>query len=140
MSRVCGESVKLGKLFVKRAPYKTMEIAVTIGLVGNIHGYVVYTMDLSAAIYLASRILNDPLVTDMDEMSQSALSELANMISGASATILFSMDTTIDITTPTYVRNGTPGNFPFVRPETQVLCMPMSLRDGSIFEVDVVME
>jgi len=140
MSRVCGESVKLGKLFVKRAPYEPMDVAVTIGLIGNLHGYVVYTMEVGAALYLASQILRDPHVSGLDEMTQSALSELANMISGASATVLFQLDTTIDITTPTFHYKGKPENFPFVMPNTQVLCMPLYLRDGSLFEVDVVME
>jgi len=140
MSRVCGENVKLGKLFVKRYPYQPMEVAVTIGLIGNLQGYVVYTMEFGAAIYLASRLLDDAILMDLDIMTQSALSELANMISGASATILYSIDTTIDITTPSFFHNGKPEDFPFVKPATQVLCMPMHLRDGSVFEVDVVIE
>jgi len=137
--RVCGETVTLGKLFAKSHPFSMKEVSVSIELIGELHGYVVYTMDMSAAFYLASRLLPGMSLSTFDEMAQSAICELSNMISGAAATNIYQLKTVIDISTPTYYYKATSKELTFFQ-GVRVVCMPLMLRDGSEFEIDVFIE
>ena len=111
----------------------------TIEMYGSSRGFIVYTMDPDAALYLAEKLLPDAGKRSFDALTCSALSELANMISGAAATLIYQFDTTVDISTPSFYHNAGPMEFAFIPFDTQVVCMPIVLEDGSIFEIDVML-
>lgn len=138
LSAFCGESGKLGKLFVKQKPYAAMPVSVIIGIIGDLQGEVIYTMDTDCGMYLASKVMMGMSVLEMDDMAKSAISELANMISGNAASMLFSCGVKIDITTPTYVVDNDTSIFSsFINAEDKLLCVPMHLTSGQIFEMDL---
>lgn len=144
LATVCGSSCKLGKLFVKKAPYDGLAISVVIGITGELSGEVIYTMDMNCGLYLASKVMMGMPVPTLDDMAKSAVSELANMISGRTAITLFNQGVTVDITTPTLIGDlPSAGDFAFVKPGDKLLCMPMHLdndEESLIFEIDLHLE
>ena len=144
LATICGSSGKLGKLFVKQAPYDGLAISVIIGVIGELSGEVIYTMDMDCGLYLASKVMMGMPVHDMDDMAKSAVSELANMISGSVANTLYNQGVEVDITIPTFVEpNVNADQFAFVKPGDKLLCMPIHLEGGQsplLFEIDLHLE
>lgn len=79
---------------------KDMTYAIQVGVVGEMKGQVVLAMADSNAKDIASRMMFGMPVTELDEMSSSALNELSNMIMGNTATIFSTLGILIDITPP----------------------------------------
>ena len=139
LSAVCGSSGKLGKLFVKQAPYNGLAVSVVIGITGQLSGEVIYTMDAACGLYLASKVMMGMDVPAMDDMAKSAVSELTNMISGKVAYALYNQGVEVDITPPTFIESAD-SQFAFVKPGDKLLCMPMYLEGGQApltFEIDL---
>ena len=144
LDTICGSACRLGKLFVKQAPYDGLAISVVIGVTGQLVGEIIYTMDTDCGLYLASKVMMGMPVPAMDDMAKSAVSELANMISGSVANTLYNNGVQVDITTPTFLDTATSADqFAFVKPGDKLLCMPLHL-DGEqsplIFEIDLHLE
>lgn len=137
LQMVAGNGGKLGKVFVKNAPYVSKEISVIVGIIGDLKGEVIFTMDESCGIYLASKIMMGFEVVGLDDMAISAVKEIGNMISGNAASALFSHGTKVDITTPTFYK-GTQGDvYNFIKPDSKLICMPIHLEGEQVFEVDL---
>ena len=76
-------------------------VVLTLGIVGDRKGNVVYSIDMEGAKKIASTMMMGMPVDELDDMSKSALSELSNMLT-ANASINFSNDgINIDISVPT---------------------------------------
>ena len=139
LAAVCGTSGKLGQLFVKRAPCAGLAISVVVGFSGQLSGQVVYTMDEDCGLYLASKVMMGAPVAAMDDMAKSAVSELANIISGNVAATLFNQGVIVDITAPTFL-DVSDVQFAFIKPGSKLLCVPMQLDGGRApltFEIDL---
>src|SRR3990172_4858733 len=76
-----------GPLSVKKSSLTSQEVSVLIGITGEIHGQVIYGMSAKTAKKVASSMIGHS-VPLMDELAQSAISELGNMITGL-ATVKF---------------------------------------------------
>jgi len=131
---ICGERPNLGKVFIKNPPYKPQTIGVEVAIIGAITGSVVFIMEIDTGCYLASKMMMGAPVPELDPMSQSALCELANMISGNVATVFSEKGILTDITPPKFFNNSYP---PL---PTTVVCVPLLLQTGSVFEVDVCLQ
>ncbi|MDR1663482.1 MAG: chemotaxis protein CheX [Clostridiales bacterium] len=134
---VANEAPALGSLFVKAAPYSAMPVTISLSIIGEITGEVVYTMKEADAFYVASLMMMGMPVTALDEMSQSAVSELGNMISGHVATIFYGKGIKIDITPPSFKLNATAADFPNMAKVSKVICIPLKFSAGQVFEVDI---
>lgn len=77
----CGETVRKGTLFRVRSPQTSNEISALIAITGGVAGLVIYSMSGQTACGIASKMIGDPL-QELDMMGQSAIAELANMITG----------------------------------------------------------
>jgi len=76
-------------------------VVLTIGIVGDKKGNIVYSIDMEGAKKIASTMMMGMPVEDFDDMAKSALSELSNMLT-ANASIKFSnQGINIDISVPT---------------------------------------
>ncbi len=80
--------------------FKDMTYAIQVGVVGEMKGQVILAMDDANAKDIASKMMFGMPVTELDEMSSSALNELSNMIMGNTATIFSTLGIMIDITPP----------------------------------------
>ena len=79
--------------------YTTTELTALIGLSGQLEGNVVYGFSQDCAKTIAGRMIGQEVV-EMDELSLSAIGELANMITGNAATLLANMGAVCEITPP----------------------------------------
>ncbi|MNY00208.1 CheY-P phosphatase CheX [compost metagenome] len=101
LGEVIGEVPGKGTPVFQTAPsIGLQEVNVTVGITGDVQGQVNYGMDMTTALAIASTMMMEP-VTALDEMSISALQELANMISGNARFHLNDLRITSDITPPT---------------------------------------
>jgi len=132
---VCGYEGSLGKVSMTTPPYAPDEVAVIIGFSGDLKGEVIYTMNEDCGIYLASKFMVGFNVEKMDELAQSSIMELANIISGNAANALFSHGLKVNITPPTYVKGS--DALTFVKPTSKLLCMPINIEGERVFKLDL---
>lgn len=77
----CGEPANRGQLHRVRSPQTSNEVSALIAITGGVAGLVIYSMTLDTAIGFASRMIGEE-VLELDALGQSAIAELANMITG----------------------------------------------------------
>ncbi|MGI6123950.1 MAG: chemotaxis protein CheX [Acetivibrionales bacterium] len=132
-----GEKPELGKVHLRKAPFGSENIAVIVGLTGKIRGQVVISFTIDSALAVASAMMGGMTVTELDDISKSAISELANMIMGNTATILASRDIGIEITPPSLLM----GERLMISPANmQTISIPLVIRNDKRIEIDVSLE
>jgi chemotaxis protein CheX len=103
---------------------------------GDIKGNIVYRMQTNDARAIASTMMAGMQVEEFDEIAESALAELANMLTANSATCLYEKGCRIDISTPTMLQ----GENMSVKMNTEkILCVEL-LADGIPIEVNLAFE
>lgn len=102
---------KTGKLEVKNVKMVEDYIWIQIGMSGQMNGDIVFGLHETVALKLVSAMMGGFAVTEMDEMSRSAISELSNMISGNASTLLFNQGVKVDITPPVIFETATAAGF-----------------------------
>ncbi len=127
---MCMLDLKIGKPSMKSSQYSADASIIKLGLMGNLTGTVVLNLDHSTALEIVSKMMMMP-VTSIDEIGQSAISELGNMIAGNAATVFASSNVLIDITTPSYFIGGE-----YPDDGNQMFSIPFSSDAGDI-SVDV---
>lgn len=132
---VCQIELKVGKPYVKDTAFANDSVIIMIGVTGEMRGSVLIAMTYDKALLIASKMMMGMPVTELDEMSTSAISELGNMIMGNAATILSTKGVGIDITPPTLCR----GNLTLTQSYTKNICIPLSGDDITI-ELDVAVK
>jgi chemotaxis protein CheX len=138
LTTLCQETPALGQVHVKGAPYTTASVSVAVSIHGDFSGEVVFNMEESAACYIASKMMMGMPVPALDAMSQSALSELANMISGNVATLFSGKGIIVDIKPPAFRRDAVTADFPLAPNTPKVVCVPLKFAEGHVFAVDVM--
>lgn len=78
-------------------------VAVSIGLIGDVKGNVVYSFSMDYAREIASKMMMGMPVPEFDEMAQSAISELTNMLTANAAIEFSKIGKEVNISTPTLV-------------------------------------
>lgn len=104
LSSTISETPVKGKIFLReKYPYKTADVAIIVGITGKVSGQVVISLTLPCAKGIAATMLMEESIPELDEYAQSALAEMANMIT-ANATIgLSEAGYTCDITPPSVI-------------------------------------
>ena len=75
-------------------------VTLTLGFTKQMHGKVIYNMTADTARYIASTMMFGVPVTKFNELAQSALREMSNMLTARAATKFSELGLDIDITTP----------------------------------------
>jgi chemotaxis protein CheX len=128
-------NIKRGKLSIKGKSIESPGVIIILGIIGDVRGNVIYGTSLECAKKIASTMMMGMPVKELDEMAQSAISELTNMLT-ANAAISFSNEgINIDISTPTLMY----GEFTASASSEKVLCIEMLVEDMP-FEVNVSIE
>ena len=130
LATICGERPGLGKVFLKKPPHAPLQVAVSISITGEVKAVAIYTMTPQVGCFLASKMMGWP-VDDLDPMAQSAICELGNMISGNVATAFSEKGILADITPPEFHSDSNPAL------PVDMVCIPLVLQEGHIFEIDV---
>jgi chemotaxis protein CheX len=100
-----------GELGIKDIKFVEKYIWIQIGMTGQMEGDIVFGLHEEVALKLVSAMMGGYVISEMDEMSQSAISELGNMISGNASTILFNQGVRVDITPPKVVQYAAAAGF-----------------------------
>lgn len=129
-----GFDLQIGAIYLKESPYKAEAVAVIIGITGETKGQVTFCMNLKAALNIASKMMDDPNLAELDEISKSAISELANMILGNTSTLFFKRGISIDISPPTFLIGQ---NMTISHSKAVTICVPLRLPSGDSFEIDI---
>ncbi len=80
---------------------KLSGVIISVGVLGELSGNCHLTFSKDTAMKYASTAMMGMEVTELGEMSKSALSEMGNMIMGNVCTLLFEQEKKVDITPPT---------------------------------------
>ena len=135
LKEMCTIDIKLGKPYIKEPIFLENTYIIIIGFTGERKGQVMIVLDESVALDLASRMIMMP-ITEMDDISKSAIAELGNMIMGNAATIFSNKGIAIDITPPTLGK----GTISFLTKYAQNISIPMTYGDNKVIEVNVAVK
>ncbi len=80
---------------------KSKGIIINVGIVGDAKGNVVYITDIESGKKIASKMMMGFPVNELDDMAQSALSELTNMLTANASINLSNIGVNVNISTPT---------------------------------------
>ena len=118
---------------LKEKKFMVSGVVLTLGIVGDKKGNVVYSIDMDGAKKIASTMMMGMPVTALDDMSISAISELGNMIMGNAATIFSTKGYVIDITPPSVCH----GDMTITQSYTQNICVPIHSGDEVALELNI---
>jgi chemotaxis protein CheX len=127
--------IKRGSLSLKSNILESTGIAVNVGIVGDLKGNIVYALGTEDAKKIASIMMCGMPVVEFDEMAQSAINELTNMLTANAATGLSSLGINIDISTPTLIY----GNFKTILKGLKVICIGMLINEMKL-DVNIAIE
>ncbi len=132
LQNMCGLTLKPGKPYVKNTAFDADSLVICIGVVGQLSGQVLIAFKNEVALDIASKMCMMPM-TELNELSVSALSELGNMVLGNAATVLSTKNVLVDITTPTLIH----GNFEINSAYAKNICMPLTFEGDKTIELDI---
>ena len=78
----------------------SLGVSIIVGFTKGLRGNIVYNMSDDTARFIASKMMMGMPVDELNEMAQSALSEMSNMLTANAATNLAAMGMEVDISTP----------------------------------------
>lgn len=94
-----------GQLGIKDVEFTENYIWIQIGMTGQMSGDIVFGLTEDVALKIISAMMGGFIVSEIDEIGSSAISELGNMISGNASTLLYNQGVRVDITPPKVVRS-----------------------------------
>lgn len=121
---------------LKEKKFIVSGVVLTLGIVGDKKGNVVYSIDMDGAKKIASTMMMGMPVEELDDMSKSALSELSNMLT-ANASINFSNDgINVDISVPTMMYGE---EIEINLQKDNIVCIDFDV-DGIVLSVNVALD
>jgi chemotaxis protein CheX len=87
---------------VESAPIRGSEVLVLVGVTGDVRGQFVLSMSAQTAMGVVGVMMGES-VSELDEMGQSAVAELGNMIAGLATVELEQLGVQANITPPSLV-------------------------------------
>ncbi|MBT2291973.1 chemotaxis protein CheX [Paenibacillus albidus] len=105
IEQVIQVSPSTGNLGIKDIELIDNHIWIQVGMTGQLSGNIIFGIAEHVALRMVSVMMGGFVITEMDEMGQSAISELGNMISGNASTILSNQGVMVDITPPKLMKS-----------------------------------
>lgn len=137
LKQVASIDAKLGKVYVKNSPYRSEDIIIMVGLTGKIRGQALFSMSRDIGMRIASSMMMGLSIREFDEISKSAISEMANMILGNAATLLYNRGINIDITPPSLLMGE---NMQITPSRMKTISIPLIISDKEQIDLDISME
>lgn len=129
-------SVNRGKLSKGEKDLMGLGVTIIVGLSEQAQGNVVYNMTNDTACQIASTMMSGMPVAEFDEMAQSAVSELGNMLTANAATYFFQQGLNVNISSPSMIIGS---DFKIKLNKEKYIIMEM-LVDSLSFEVSIAIE
>lgn len=128
------EDTRRGDLSLKAAMFACQQVSVVLGLVGEeVKGQVIYGLTEESALKIATRMMGGIPMTEMDELTRSAIGELGNMITGRASGILERTGVAVEISPPTLIIGS---DFQVASSRARMLSVPI-IFDGITLEINV---
>ena len=121
----------------QKYPYVTKDVAIVVGVTGAVQGQVVMSMDRDCAKRIAARMIMEEDIEELDEYAQSALSEMANMITANATMGLADAGYPCDITPPSVIV-GEQMEIS-CQPDIKTIVLPLKLTQG-LMDVNLSMK
>lgn len=134
LKEVLGLQVKRENVSLKSKALPVLDIAVIVGLVGQVEGRVIFDLDRQTALNIASK-MNDETLTEFDDLAKATITELGNMITGRAVTKLSELGYKFDVTPPA-IFSGT--NMEISDVNIEALIVPIETEIGRV-EVNVAL-
>lgn len=128
-------NVSKKNLSLKSKYIESPGVVIIIGLFGDIKGNIIYGLSIEDSKQIASAMMMGMPVDELNDIAQSAISELVNMLTANVATNFSEMGIAVDISTPTLMH----GKFTATASSDKVICVDMDV-DGKTIEVNVSLE
>ena len=96
-------NIKIGEVVLRGKCIESPGVIVIIGIIGDIQGNIIYSMDGENAKKIASVMMMGSEIKEFDNIAQSAVSELINMLTAKAVTNLSDRGIVADISTPTLI-------------------------------------
>lgn len=97
-----GARVTRGEVSLENNCYTPSDITVLLSVVGDVRGVVLYSMNTGMALKLVSTMLGQEM-EEFDELAQSGIAEMGNVITGVATTHLAEAGYRCSISVPTLV-------------------------------------
>jgi chemotaxis protein CheX len=97
------QNIVKGKLSVGDQFVESKGITILVGLTDQLRGNIAYNMTEETAMQIASKMMMGMPVAVLDDLAQSAISELTNMVTGNAATSFEKEGLRVDISPPSLV-------------------------------------
>lgn len=127
--------IKKNKISVRGKEIISPGVMIILGIIGDVRGNVIYATTNEAAKMIASAMMMGAPVPVLDELAQSAISELTNMLTATAATNFYSQGININISTPTLMY----GEFTANTNSDKTICIEM-LVNNMPFEINISFE
>ncbi len=114
----------------------SLGVSIIVGFTKGLRGNVVYNMSDETARFIASKMMMGMPVDELNEMAQSALSEMSNMLTANAATNLAAMGMEVDISTPSLTVGK---DFKIKISSSQYLVVKMDI-GGQIMELNIAVQ
>lgn len=121
-----------GQLTLKDIKFVDHHVWIQIGLTGQMNGDIIFGLSESVAMKIISAMMGGFVITEIDDMGKSAISELGNMISGNASTMLYNQGVHVDITPPRVVELNN------IEPR-RALTVPLIMEGIGEMEIQVLM-
>src|SRR5512133_1482500 len=95
--------VERGTLSLQKSAMTSDEITVLLSLVGQVQGVVLYGLSIETALHLVSKMMGQEF-TEFDNLAQSGIAELGNVITGCATVKLSKEGFAAEISPPTLVQ------------------------------------
>ena len=128
--------IQRGKLSMGSNSVESLGVTVIIGMTKDLRGSVAYNMSESTAMLIASTMMGGMPVSQFDELPQSAISELVNMVTANSAIRFEQLGMQVDISPPSLVVGN---DFRARLLQEKFLVIEM-LADGNLIQLNLGLE
>ena len=128
--------IQRGKLSMGSNSVESLGVTVIIGMTKDLRGSVAYNMSEATAMTIASTMMGGMPVTQFDELPQSAISELVNMVTANSAIRFEQLGMQVDISPPSLVVGN---DFRARLLQEKFLVIEM-LADGNLIQLNLGLE
>lgn len=130
------QNISRGKLIAKDQFVESKGVTILIGMTKQVKGNVAYNMTDATARKIASTMMMGMPVDQLDEMAQSALSELVNMVTANAAIAFSNKGLAVDISPPSLVVGQ---NFKAKVSNSKFIALEL-LVDSELLEINIGVE
>ncbi|PKM55205.1 MAG: chemotaxis protein CheX [Firmicutes bacterium HGW-Firmicutes-3] len=137
MKDFCNIDTEMGKPYLTKTVFEGNKFVILVGITGQLTGQVILSMSNETACNIASHMMMGMPVTELNDMAASAISELANMILGNTATIFSTQGIIIDITPPSILVGK---DMTITVSDAKTICVPLTYAGDYALELNIAIK